>query len=168
MSSHPVDPGRAISRATNKPGDLSPFALGLLLRRAHNRAAGAMAEAVRPLGIELRHFAVLIELANNGPANQRDLANAVGADKASMVRVIDDLETGGYVIRRTDPADRRARNVELTPQGLGIFDAAHLAAHPIAEELTAHLTPAERHQLLDLLLRFTDPPVQSNQPAVID
>ncbi len=154
MSSHS---GQAVPRATDKPGDPSPFALGLLLRRAHNRAAGAMAEAVRPFGIELRHFAVLIELANNGPANQRDLAAAVGSDKASMVRVVDDLETAGYATRRTDPADRRARMVELTSAGLTVFDAAHVAARPIADQTTAHLDPDERALLVELLTRFTYP-----------
>ncbi|TDV49914.1 MarR family winged helix-turn-helix transcriptional regulator [Actinophytocola oryzae] len=152
----------SVPRATGKPGDPSPFALGLLLRRAHNRAATAMAEAIRPFGIELRHFAVLIELANNGPANQRDLAAAVGSDKASMVRVIDDLENAGYATRRTDPADRRARTVELTGAGLEVFDAAHLAAGPLADRTTAHLDPGERAQLLDLLTRFTYPPGETD------
>jgi DNA-binding MarR family transcriptional regulator len=146
-----------IPRATNKPGDASPFALGLLLRRAHSRAVNALGESVRPLGIELRHFAVLIELANNGPANQRDLAAAVGSDKVTMVRVIDDLERAGYATRRTDPTDRRARTVELTDRGLEVFDAAHVAARPMADQLTAHLSPTERAQLLDLLTRFTNP-----------
>lgn len=154
MSSHP---DRTVPRATNRPGDSSPFALGLLLRRAHHRVATAMAEAVRPLGIELRHFSVLIELANNGPANQRDLAAAVGSDKVTMVRVIDDLETAGYATRRTDPTDRRARTVELTERGLQIFDAAHVAAGPIAEQLTAHLADTERDQLHDLLTRLINP-----------
>ena len=62
-----------VSRATDRPGDSSPFALGLLLRRAHWHAAAVMAEALRPLGIELRHFAVLIVLVNRGPTEQRDL-----------------------------------------------------------------------------------------------
>ena len=57
---------RTSARATDRPGDPSPFALGLLLRRAHWRAAAVMAEALRPLGIELRHFAVLLVLANLG------------------------------------------------------------------------------------------------------
>lgn len=155
MTSEPADPTQAVPRATNKPGDTSPFALGLLLRRAHNRAVTVMADAVRPFGIELRHFAVLIELANNGPANQRDLAAAVDTDKASMVRVIDDLENAGYVTRRTDPADRRARTVDLTAAGLEVFDAAHIAARPLAEQLTIHLAPTERAHLIDLLARFT-------------
>ncbi len=46
-------PRRPIApRATDRPGDASPFALGLLLRRAHWRAAAVMTEALRPLGIE--------------------------------------------------------------------------------------------------------------------
>lgn len=146
-----------VERATNKPGDASPFALGLLLRRAHNHAATTMAEAVRPFGIELRHFAVLIELANNGPANQRTLAAAVGHDKVAMVRIVDDLEKAGYAVRNTDPTDRRARTVAITDRGSSVFDAAHVAARPIAERLTAHLGKAEREQLVDLLTRFTDP-----------
>ncbi|MER5928462.1 MarR family winged helix-turn-helix transcriptional regulator, partial [Streptomyces mirabilis] len=78
------------SRATDRPGDTSPFALGLLLRRAHWRVAGVMTEALRPLGIELRHFAVLLVLVDRGPTVQRDLAAATGSDKAGIMRVVDD------------------------------------------------------------------------------
>ncbi|MEU9450804.1 MarR family transcriptional regulator, partial [Streptomyces sp. NPDC048277] len=62
---HGTPPSPA-SRATDRPGDASPFALALLLRRAHWRAAAVMAEALRPLGIELRHFAVLLVLVDRG------------------------------------------------------------------------------------------------------
>src|ERR1044071_4719735 len=118
MTSEPV-------RATDRPGDASPFALGLLLRRAHWRAAAVMGESLRPLGIELRHFAVLMELVNRGPAMQRDLAPATGTDKAGIMRVVDDLERKGLAVRKAVPGDRRARAVEITPQGLELFDEAH-------------------------------------------
>ncbi|MEV2198204.1 MarR family transcriptional regulator, partial [Streptomyces phaeochromogenes] len=62
------------SLETGRPGDASPFTLGLLLRRAHSREAAVIQEALRPLGIELRHFAVLIVLVDRGPTVQRDLA----------------------------------------------------------------------------------------------
>ncbi len=54
--------GWPIERASDLPGDVSPFALGLLMRRAHDRAAAALVEAIRPFGLEPRHFAVLIVL----------------------------------------------------------------------------------------------------------
>ncbi|MGW6404821.1 MarR family winged helix-turn-helix transcriptional regulator [Streptomyces sp. NPDC055134] len=111
----------AASRATDRPGDESPFALGLLLRRAHWRAAGVMGEALRPLGIELRHFVVLIALVNRGPTVQRDLAVATGSDKAGIMRVVDDLERMELALRKTVPGDRRVRAVEVTPQGVESF-----------------------------------------------
>ena len=143
------------SRATDRPGDASPFALGLLLRRAHWRAAAVMTEALRPLGIELRHFAVLIVLVDRGPTEQRDLVEATGSDKAGIMRVVDDLERNGLAVRKSVPGDRRLRAVEITPKGLELFDAAHLAAEPLAERLVSELGPGEAEQLMDLLTRFT-------------
>jgi MarR family transcriptional regulator, lower aerobic nicotinate degradation pathway regulator len=143
------------SRAIDRPGDPSPFALGLLLRRAHWRAAAVMAEALRPLGIELRHFAVLIVLVNRGPTEQRDLVEATGSDKAGIMRVVDDLERKGLAVRKSVPGDRRVRAVEITPKGLELFDAAQLAAEPHAERLVSVLGPGDAERLTDLLIRFT-------------
>ena len=143
------------SRATDRPGDASPFALGLLLRRAHWRAAALMSEALRPLGIELRHFAVLIVLVDRGPTEQRDLVEATGSDKAGIMRVVDDLERKGLAVRKSVPGDRRVRAVEITPKGLELFDAAHVAAEPLAERLVSELGPGDAEQLTDLLTRFT-------------
>lgn len=152
-----VPRGTTTSRATDRPGDGSPFALGLLLRRAHWRAATVMTEALRPLGIELRHFAVLIELVGHGPTVQRDLATATGSDKAGIMRIVDDLERKGLAVRRPVPGDRRARAVEITPRGLELFDAAHEAAEPLAEQLVAGLAPGEPARLTDLLTRLAHP-----------
>jgi DNA-binding MarR family transcriptional regulator len=145
------------SRATDRPGDASPFALGLLLRRAHWRAAAVMTEALRPLGIELRHFAVLIVLADRGPTMQRDLADAAGSDKAGIMRVVDDLERLGLAVRKSVPGDRRVRAVEITPRGAELFDAAHVEAVPVAERLIADLDAGETAQLTDLLTRLAYP-----------
>jgi DNA-binding MarR family transcriptional regulator len=155
----PTDvPRRAtVSRVTDRPGDASPFALGLLLRRAHWRAATVMAEALQPLGIELRHFAVLIVLVDRGSTVQRDLAAATGSDKAGIMRVVDDLERKGLAVRKTVPGDRRVRAVEITPQGIELFDAAHVAAEPLAERLVAELGPGEPEQLTNLLTRVAYP-----------
>ncbi|MFG2919317.1 MarR family winged helix-turn-helix transcriptional regulator [Kitasatospora sp. NPDC048298] len=145
------------SRATDRPGDPSPFALGLLLRRAHWRAAAGLGEALRPLGIELRHFAVLIELVNHGPTVQRDLVAATGSDKAGIMRIVDDLERKGLAVRKTVAGDRRVRAVEITSQGLELFDAAHVAAEPAAERLVAELGPGEAEKLMGLLTRIAHP-----------
>jgi DNA-binding MarR family transcriptional regulator len=147
-----------VARATDHPGDASPFALGLLMRRAHDRAAGALVEALRPLGLELRHFAVLIALNKHGSLSQRDLVAELGSEKTSMVRVVDDLEGAGLVVRRPVPGDRRMHAVEMTEKGLETFDAAHGPARSISDGLVSHLRPGEAELLMDLLTRFTYPP----------
>jgi DNA-binding MarR family transcriptional regulator len=116
-----------------------------------------MGEALQPLGIELRHFAVLIVLVNQGPTVQRDLAEATGSDKAGIMRVVDDLERKGLAVRKSVPGDRRVRAVEITPQGLELFDAVHAAAEPLAERLVAELGPGEPERMVDLLTRFVYP-----------
>ncbi|MFW3118086.1 transcriptional regulator [Mycolicibacterium mageritense DSM 44476 = CIP 104973] len=148
----------APSHATDRPGDASPFALGLLLRRAHWHAAAVMSEALRPLGIEMRHFAVLLELVNHGPTEQRALVEATGSDKAAIMRVVDDLERKGLAVRKAVPGDRRVRAVEITGKGMELFDAAHVAAGPLAQRLVATLEPGEVAQLKDLLIRFSPHP----------
>jgi DNA-binding MarR family transcriptional regulator len=60
--------------------------------------------------------------------SQSALVAAVGSDKASMVRVVDDLEAKGLAARRPFPGDRRVHAVEMTSRGLDAFDSAHVSA----------------------------------------
>ncbi len=98
---------------------------------------------------------MLLILANRGPTEQRDLVEATGSDKAGIMRVVDDPERKGLAVRKSVPGDRRVRAVEITPKGLELFDAAHVAAEPLAERLVSVLGPGEVGQLTDLLTRFT-------------
>jgi DNA-binding MarR family transcriptional regulator len=132
----------------------SVFSLGLLLRRAHQRAVAAFTAALAPHGIELRHFAVLTVLSEDGPLSQRDLIERIGSDKTAMVRVVDDLEAAGLAVRRTVPGDRRVRVVELTAKGHRMIKTAHRAAQDVAPALLAHLKPADRERFAKLLREF--------------
>jgi DNA-binding MarR family transcriptional regulator len=121
-----------------------------------------LAGALRPLGLELRHFAVLIELHQSSPINQRDLGTAIAMDKAMVGRVVDDLEKAGLAERKPIATDRRVRNVEITARGIEVFDAAHVNGVPLFEELLENLSAREHRTLMDLLTRFTYPD-QSDQ-----
>lgn len=46
-----------------------------------------------------------------------DLAARAGITAQSMGQFVDELETLGYVERRADPTDRRAKRVHLTSKG---------------------------------------------------
>jgi MarR family transcriptional regulator, lower aerobic nicotinate degradation pathway regulator len=137
--------------------DTSPFAIGLLARHAHRRAATALAAVMHPYGLELRHFAILIALADRGATMQRELPQLTGFDKAAIGRGVDDLEDAGFVERVGVPNDRRIWKLDITQRGSEAFDQAHLDAQGIAAALVAHLAPGEPEMLLDLLTRYAYP-----------
>src|SRR3954462_11801491 len=65
-----------------------------------------------------RHGAVLAYLDEDG-IRATELARLSGRHKQIVGRLVDELEELGYVDRRPDPADRRAKLVVPTGRGLG-------------------------------------------------
>jgi MarR family transcriptional regulator, lower aerobic nicotinate degradation pathway regulator len=146
---------RLPSGSPENPDEHSPFAIGLLLRKAHDQVAGAMDVALQPFGIERRHLMVLMRLNAAGPLNQRDLVEQTNHDKASIVRIVDDLERLDLASREAVPGDRRLRAVTLTSHGRDVLAQAHDAARPAAAQATAALAPAQTRQLQQLLRIMT-------------
>jgi DNA-binding MarR family transcriptional regulator len=135
--------------------------LGMLLAEAHNRSRERLNEALRPLGVNVRGFAVLLALPMYGPVSQRDLIGRIGIDKSTMVRLIDELEDGGLVSRERVPQDRRAYSIVLTRRGEQTLTKARRTAEQVGEQIFGRLTEPERRHLVDLLRRLaeqTDPP----------
>ncbi|MCF1481269.1 MULTISPECIES: MarR family winged helix-turn-helix transcriptional regulator [Rhizobium/Agrobacterium group] len=52
-----------------------------------------------------------------GGIRQITLAEHVGIEGPSLVRLLDQLESSGMVMRKDDPTDRRAKGLWLTPEG---------------------------------------------------
>jgi len=131
--------------------------IGPLLRNAHRRAAQTFAEALRPLGIEGRHYGVLQNLVRQGPLSQRGLIDLTFSDKSQMVRTVDDLEARGLAVRRPSPTDRRAYAVEITDEGRALFAQASLVADEVAARLLHRLNEDDQDQLCTLLERLIEP-----------
>jgi DNA-binding MarR family transcriptional regulator len=142
-----------LERPVAEPTVNLPTQLGMLLRTAHARAARQANEALRPLGIEGRHLGVLLVLDRHGALSQTQLGEQLHADKSAMGRTVDDLERLGAAVRRADPADRRARQVSLTPDGERLVGRAKAAAAVVAAEVFGDIEPAEQLLLRDLLNR---------------
>ena len=131
--------------------------IGPLLRRAQRRAAQTFAEALRPLGIEGRHYGVLQNLVRQGPLSQRGLIDLTGSDKSGMVRTVDDLEARGLAVRRPSPTDRRAYAVEITEEGRVLYAEASLIADEVAARLLDRMDEDDQELLCTLLERFIAP-----------
>ncbi|MFD0852264.1 MarR family winged helix-turn-helix transcriptional regulator, partial [Actinomadura adrarensis] len=120
--------------------------LGMLLSTAHNQSRARMNQALRPLGIDVRGFAMLLALPIYGPVSQRDLIRHTSIDKSTMVRVIDDLEEAGLVSRERMPHDRRAYSIVLTHRGEQTLAEARRTAEEVGGQIFGRLSETElRH-----------------------
>lgn len=115
-----------------------------------------IAEVSAPLGFVPPHFGVLIFLERYKGQTQQQIADAVGANRNTMVAIIDDLERLGLAQRQPHPSDRRANAVHLTKQGRTTLQKARQLAAQFEQDFTAELDPAERETLVLLLRRLAD------------
>ena len=130
--------------------------LGALLARAMRR----IMEAERPLleghGVSMWAYVALTLLARGPAPTQLALAEAMGYDKTRLIKILDGLEADGLISRAPDPSDRRARVIELTPQGRAKFAAIQQDIHAMEDELLSTLSVPERKALRTALPRLAD------------
>jgi DNA-binding MarR family transcriptional regulator len=94
-----------------------------------SRLQDAFASVVRPLGllrpdttpcgqpVSVTEAHAIAELHDRGPHPQQALAAALGLQKSTVSRLVDQLTAGDLAVRVPTPSDRRSVIVELTPNG---------------------------------------------------
>src|ERR1051326_1180809 len=105
------------------------------------------------LGLPRAQCKVLVYLARNEGINQAGLADLLEIKPMTLVRQIDRMEEAGWIERRPDPADRRARRLYLTAKARPILGRIMDVATETRDEAMARLKPAEAEQLIGLLER---------------
>jgi DNA-binding MarR family transcriptional regulator len=119
-----------------------PAPTSALLRTAYNAlAAGIYRSVVDAGGKDLRpaHGNVLEMLAIEDGLRLTDIAGRAGMATQSMGELVDDLVRKGYIERREDAADRRAKRIHLTVKGRAHADASWVAVDRTEQHLRAVL-----------------------------
>ena len=70
---------------------------------------------------------------------QTTLADAVGIEGASLVRLLDELQASGLITREQDPNDRRANAVNLTKRGTEVVAEVNDALNALRVEVFADI-----------------------------
>ena len=73
--------------------------------------------------LERSAYGIMCKLADEGPQRLGAVATAFGLDPSTITRQVQALEEIGLAARITDPSDRRASILDLTPNGREILDS---------------------------------------------
>jgi len=88
---------------------------GFLLAETARSWRTKLDQRLRPLGLSQAKWLVLINLYMVKEAlTQKALADRLGVEGPSLVRLLDRMEADGWVERRASPSDRRAKTVHPT------------------------------------------------------
>ncbi|WP_285654446.1 MarR family winged helix-turn-helix transcriptional regulator [Actinomycetospora sp. NBRC 106375] len=136
------------------PGPPADPPVGLVLTGAAREVGRAFDAALTAAGGSLSTWLVLLSLATRATASQRELAEAVGIQGATLTHHLAGMERDGLVTRHRDPANRRVHRVELTGDGRAAFHRLRTVAVEHDRRLREGLTETELETTRRVLARM--------------
>jgi DNA-binding MarR family transcriptional regulator len=132
--------------------DLSPALLAHGLRPSVMRLARRLRQMRDDsVGLNSNQLSAIAVLLNSGDMLMGELAAAEKMQPPSMTRIINGLETRGFVARRPHPEDRRQCLVTLSDEGRKILLANRRRRDEWLAIRIAQLAPAEREVLREAI-----------------
>ncbi|MCB1519279.1 MAG: winged helix-turn-helix transcriptional regulator [Hyphomicrobiaceae bacterium] len=108
------------------------------------------------IGLTLPQYAVLDCVSAIGPVTGRAVAREVGLTPATVVGILDKLESKGLIDRHRSTKDRRNVLTSITSDGArALVAASPLLGHAFERAFLA-MSQADRANILELLDRFAD------------
>lgn len=120
-----------------------------LIRRNFNRR-------VQHLGLTQAQWQVLAHLSRNEGMRQIQLADALEMQPISVARIIDRMESSGWVARKPDPADRRAFNLFVTSKATPILEQMRELGAETRSQALAGIPEPLQEQILQALLQMRE------------
>jgi MarR family transcriptional regulator for hemolysin len=98
---------------------------------------------VREHGLTLARARTLLRIAHGGAANQKELAEDLEIETATLVRLIDGLEAQGLIERCNVEGDRRAKHAVLTREGMAQAKVVDDMVQQIRREVLSDIDDAD-------------------------
>ncbi len=115
-----------------------------LMRKSFDRRASA-------IGLTRSQWRVLAHLSRNEGVKQAGLAEILEIKPITLARLLDRLGANGWVERRPDPNDKRARRLFLTDKARPILVELREVALSVREEALSGFDAVEQDRLIDQL-----------------
>ncbi|HJQ06272.1 MAG TPA: MarR family winged helix-turn-helix transcriptional regulator [Nocardioides sp.] len=140
--------------STPPAGPPATAPIGMTLDRVAKVASRAFDDALVAAGGSRPVWLILLALTINAEANQRQLAEFVGIQGATLTHHLNAMESAGLVTRARDANNRRSHVVRRTPAGDQLFHQLRGAAVAFDAQLRAGLSEKEIDTLTRLLTRL--------------
>jgi DNA-binding MarR family transcriptional regulator len=130
---------------------------GHLIRRAHQHAVGAFADALAAapqVDLTPVQFAILQALDTSGEMTLTRLVEAIALDAATCGSTLDRLEAKALVRRSASHTDRRRKTLMLTDAGRATLQRAWPLVHAAQRAIVQRLDEGEGRQLVALLRKM--------------
>jgi MarR family transcriptional regulator for hemolysin len=96
------------------------------------------------MGLSQVQWRVLLLLARlDSPPHQGELAELIGIEGPTLVKLLDRMARRGWVRRRASAEDRRRKTVHLTPQARGVVQKIRRVTLSFRSELFAAVKPED-------------------------
>ena len=121
--------------------------LWIVLARSHRAVSAFVERSIADLGLCLSDFQLLETLLHKEPLTISDIQAKILLASGSMTAAVDRLEKKGLIVRKTTTADRRARLLELTPEGRRTIEWAFKQHSQDLEQVMSVLDTNEKEQI---------------------
>ncbi len=136
----------------DKSKNLDPRALpGHLARRVQQLAVALFVEEVGEIGLTPVQYSALQTVCNQPGIDQKTLAATIAYDTSTIAGVIDRLEARGLLARQVSPADRRAKLLTPTPEGIQTLAAVVPRMLRAQDRLLEPLAAADRKEFIRMM-----------------
>lgn len=111
---------------------------------------------VKERGLTLARARTLLALMEQDGLYQKELAEALEIENATMVRLLDGLERQSFIERQTVQGDRRAKRVVMTAEGKILAEQVVKLAGDVREDLLEGVSDEELNVALKVLRKMSD------------
>jgi len=130
---------------------MPPTPIGLQLARTARVVTQEFDRAMAEAGGSGPVWQVLLLIRSKQWEQQSEMARAMGVTGATLTHHLNALERQGLVRRWREESNRRVQLVELTDDGIALFDRLRTVAMRHDRRLRSHLTAEEAAKLGELL-----------------
>ncbi len=106
---------------------------------------------LRPLGFSHSRWLLLLHLSRHDGCTHRELAQHIGIEAATLVRVVDHMEKEGLLKRRGSETDRRVKHLHLSDEGKKVVENIRSYAADLRKEVLAGACQTDIKAALDVL-----------------